>query len=125
MKKRDLIIAVVVLVVALGGMAAVHFLSPKKPADYALVYIQNYVYKKLPLNEDTVLEIDQGSGVVNHVEVKDGAVYMLDSSCPDQQCVHQGEISPENYEERILRNWVICLPNQVTIELVLADEAGA
>lgn len=125
MKNKDLIIVLTILAVALAGMAAVHFLSPKKSADYALVYIQNYVYAKLPLDEDKVLEVDQGSGVVNHVEVKDGAVHMLDSSCPDQKCVFQGEISPENYEDRILRNWVICLPNQVTIELVLADEAGA
>lgn len=122
MKKRDLLIVAAVLIVAAAGMAAVRFLSPHTATNYARIYVGSYIYKEVPLNEDQVIEIDQGSGVINHVEVKNGAIFMADSTCPDQQCVDQGEISMENYEDRILRNWVVCLPNQVTIELALEDE---
>ena len=31
-------------------------------------------------------------------------------------------ITLDNYNERILGTWIICLPNQVTIEMVPADE---
>ncbi len=121
-KKRDLIIVAAVLLIAVAGMVAVKFFAPDTATGTARILVGNYLYKEVSLDEDQVIEIDQGNGIINHVEVKDGAIDMLDSSCPDQQCVGQGEITRENYEERILRNWIICLPNQVTIELTLEDE---
>lgn len=124
MKKRDLVIVAVVLLVAAAGMLAVKFLSPAPDpvSPTARILVGSYVYKTVSLDEDQIIEIDQGNDVVNHVEVKDGTIHMLDSSCPDQQCVDQGGVSPENYEDRPLRNWIVCLPNQVTVELALEDE---
>ena len=122
MKKRDVLIVAVLLFVAVAGMAAVKLLAPNTVTDRARIYVGSYIYKEVSLSEDQVIEIDQGNGIVNHVEVKDGAIFMADSSCPDQQCVGQGDISMENYEIRVLRNWIVCLPNQVTVELVLEDE---
>ena len=122
MKKRDLIIVAVVLLIAVAGMAAVRLLTPNTSTGTAKILVGSYVYKEVSLDEDQIIEVNQGNGTINHVEVKDGAINMLDSTCPDQQCVDQGEITMDNYEQRILRNWIICLPNQVTIELVLEDE---
>ena len=122
MKKKDLLIVAIVLAVAALGTAAVHFLSPKQSTDFAVIYVGSEVYQIVDLNEDQVIEVDQGNGTVNHVKVENGAIDMADSSCPDQQCVYQGEMSMENYEKRILRNWIVCLPNQVTSELALAEE---
>lgn len=124
MKKRDLVIVAVVLLVAAAGMLAVKFLSPAPDpvSPTARILVGSYVYKTVSLDEDQIIEIDQGNDIVNHVEVKDGAIHMLDSTCPDQQCVDQGDVSPENYEDRPLRNWIVCLPNQVTVELALEDE---
>lgn len=122
MKKRDLFIVAALLLVAVAGMAAVKFLSPNTATGSAKIYVGSYVYKEVSLGEDQVIEIDQGNDIVNHVEIKDGAIYMSGSTCPDQQCVGQGEISMDNYEQRVLRNWIVCLPNQVTVELTLEDE---
>ena len=124
MKKRDLVIVAVVLLVAVAGMLAVKFLSPTPDpvSPTARILVGSYVYKTVSLDEDQIIEIDQGNDIVNHVEVKDGAIHMLDSTCPDQQCVDQGDITLENYEDRPLRNWIVCLPNQVTVELALEDE---
>ncbi len=122
MKRRDIWIVAIVLLVAAAGMLAVKFFSPSQVTHTARILVGSYVYKEVSLDEDQVIEIDQGNDMVNHVVVKDGAINMQDSTCPDQQCIYQGEISPENYEERVLRNWIVCLPNQVTIELVLEDE---
>ncbi len=119
MKKRDVIIIVVVLVVALAGLVAVKLLTPKPEPGaeyYAYIYIGGELYEADPLDEDKLLEIDQGSGTVNHIEIKNGVVRMVDSTCPDKQCVGQGEMSAENYEQRLLP-YIICLPNQIRIEL--------
>ncbi len=122
MKKRDIIIIAVVLVVAAVGMAAVSLLAPKGEPVYAYIYVGDRLYETDPLDEDKLIEIDQGDGTVNHVEIKNGVVRMVDSTCPDKQCVYQGEMSEDNYEERPMRNWIVCLPNQVSIELSLQDE---
>lgn len=122
LKKKDLLIVVIVLAVAAAGMAAVHFLSPKQSTNYAVIYVGSAPYQVVDLTIDQVIEVDQGDGTVNHIEVKDGAINMVDSTCPDQQCIYQGAMSMENYEERVLRNWIVCLPNQVTIELALEED---
>lgn len=38
--------------------------------------------------------------------------------------MHQGEVTLDNYEDRVLMNWIVCLPNQVTLELVVDDGRG-
>lgn len=117
MKKRDIVIAAVFLAVALVGLAAVRFFAPKGNVQYADIFINDMLYEVVPLNEDTVITIDQGDGKINYVEVKDGSIFMKDSTCADHLCVDQGAMSPENYEKRPMMNWIICLPNQLSVEL--------
>lgn len=117
MKKRDVIIIAVCMAVALVGLAAVRFLAPRGTINYADIFINDVLYQAVPLNEDTVITVDQGDGKINYVEVKDGAIFMADSTCADHLCVDQGAMSPKNYENRPMMNWIICLPNQVTVEL--------
>ena len=122
MKKRDVLIIVIFLVVALVGMAVAKFLVPKGNITYADIYINDQLYEAVPLNEDTVITVDQGDGKVNYVQVRDGAIFMADSTCSDGLCISQGEMSPENYEDRPMLNWIICLPNQVTVQLRVDEE---
>ena len=37
-------------------------------------------------------------------------------------CVMQGEITVDNYKTRVLTTYVICLPNDVSIEFIPAEE---
>lgn len=122
MKKRDAAIIAVFLAVALLGLIATKVFAPAGNITYADIYVNEMLYEAVPLNEDTVITIDQGDGKVNHVQVKDGAIFMADSSCADHLCVNQGAMSPENYEKRPLLNWIICLPNMVTVELRIEQE---
>ena len=122
MKKRDLIIIAVFLVVALLGLGAVKIFAPTGNIRYADIYVNDMLYEAVPLNEDAVIVVEQADGKVNYVEVKDGAVFMADSSCPDHLCVSQGAMSPENYENRPMLNWIICLPNLVSVELRIEQE---
>lgn len=121
MKKRDIIIVVLVLAIGVAGTLATRLLA-RGAAGTAKIYVGDTLLKEVSLDEDQVVEIDQGSGVINHVMVKDGSIFMADASCPDQQCVHQGPMNPDNYEQRGLYNWIVCLPNRVVVELQLEDE---
>ena len=122
MKKRDVIIIVIFLVLALIGMGAVKLFMPRGNVTYVDIYVNEMLYEVAPLNEDTVITIDQGDGKINYVEIKDGSVFMADSTCSDHLCITQGEMSPENYEDRPMLNWIICLPNAVTVQLRIDEE---
>ena len=117
MKKRDIIIIAVFLLVAVVGLIAVKVFMPTGNITYADIYVNDMLYEAVPLNEDAVITVDQGDGKVNYIEVKDGAIFMADSTCADHLCVNQGAMSPDNYEKRPMLNWIICLPNLVTVEL--------
>jgi len=84
--------------------------------------VNDALYEVVPLNEDTVITIDQGDGKVNRVEVKNGEIFMSDSTCADHLCITQGKMSSDNYENRPMLNWIICLPNLVTVELRIDEE---
>lgn len=117
MKKRDVIIIAVFLAVALIGLGAVRLFAPKGSITYADIYVNDQLYEAVPLNEDTVITVDQGDGKVNQIQVKDGEIFMVDSTCADHLCITQGAMSPDNYEKRPMLNWIICLPNLVSVEL--------
>mgnify|MGYP003295757844 CR=1 FL=1 len=122
MKKRDIGIIAVFLLVALLGLGALRLFLPGGSVRYADIYVDDQLYEAVPLHEDRVITIDQGDGKVNHVEVRDGAIFMADSTCADHLCVPQGAMSPDNYEKRPMLNWIICLPNRVTVELRVEQE---
>ena len=117
MKKRDIMIIAIFLAVALIGLGAVKLFVPKGNITYADIFINDMLYEAVPLNEDTVITVDQGDGKINYIEVKNGSIFMADSTCSDHLCVNQGAMSPENYANRPMLNWIICLPNLVTVEL--------
>ena len=72
----------------------------------------------IPMDREKVITVKQEDGKVNKVYISPEKVYMESSSCDNQDCVGQGEISLENYKTRILSTFVICLPNEVTVEMV-------
>ncbi len=45
------------------------------------------------------------------------------SNCDNQDCVHQGKVTLDNRENRVLMNMIICLPNRVVLTLLDAQEA--
>ena len=72
----------------------------------------------IPMDRNKVITVKQTDGKINKVHITPEKVYMESSSCDNQDCVGQGEITLENYKSRILSTFVICLPNEVTIEMV-------
>lgn len=103
----------------------------------ALTAAEGYVYInaagqgkwfELPQQETTLtLRRTKADGKVveNVVALTPEGVYMQSSTCGNQDCVKQGLVTLENRDQRALQNMVLCLPNNVTVELYSAQELAA
>lgn len=111
--RRDIIIIGAALVICL--VAALLFSG--SGGSMVRVYVGDELYAEASLYTDRVIAIEQPDGSCNRVTIEDGKVYMSFSTCENQDCVHQGEMTPDNISSRALSNWIICLPNRVTVEL--------
>lgn len=118
MKKRDwwVLIAVVVLIAA-------SFLLFRKPLHASGAYIvvislDGEEYGRYPFGSEQEIVIAQENGKHNVVQLSRHGVHMESANCKNQNCVQQGEVTPENTANRALGGWIICLPNRVTVELI-------
>lgn len=92
------------------------------PADaYLVVTVAGAMYEPIPLYEPGRYTVTRGE-CVNVIEVTEDSVWMAESSCDNQDCVEQGVVSLGNKASRVLQNMVICLPNEVVLELYTRDE---
>ena len=88
---------------------------------YLVISVQGAIYEPLPLGGEGVFTIKQDENTSNTVHVTPTSVWMEHSSCDNQDCVDQGTVSLENIDSRVLYNMIICLPNQVVLELHTAE----
>ena len=97
---------------------------------YVLVRMPNPVgLLPLPLEGEYTKTIRQvmadGSDSVNVLHITTNGFWMEDANCEGHDCVKQGLVTLENREERILWNMIICLPHQLSAELITREEAEA
>lgn len=92
-------------------------------AGYVILTVNGRQYgDPIAMDRDKIITIKQDDGKVNKVHITPEKVYMESSTCENQDCVQQGEITLDNYKTRILSTFVICLPNNVSIEMVPSGE---
>lgn len=90
---------------------------------YLVVTVGSMTYEPIPLVEDSEYTLTQRDGEMsNTVHVTKDSVYMAHSTCDNQDCVQQGEVTRANRQTRILGNMIVCLPNQVTLQLCTAQD---
>lgn len=99
---------------------------PEKSADtlaYLRVQVGDSVWPLIPLTDGGEYTVTQEeSGAVNTIRTtKDGAV-MHFSTCDNQNCVNQREVTLGNRATRVMGSLIVCLPNQVVLELLDAGE---
>lgn len=75
----------------------------------------------IPMDRDKIITLRQEDGKINKVHITPEKVYMESSTCENQDCVQQGEVHVDTYMDRILGTYIICLPNNVSIEMVPAE----
>lgn len=91
---------------------------------YLVVWMNDY-FQPVPLLDKfdgQKLRIGLTEEDYNVVLVKKNGFDMFEASCPDQVCVTEGEVTLENREERILGSFIICMPNNIVLELQSAEE---
>ena len=54
----------------------------------------------------------------NLIVIQDGAVFVHEADCGNQDCVQQGAMSLDNYTQRFLGNLILCLPHKLEIQLL-------
>ena len=95
---------------------------------YVLVRMQNAIgLLPLPMEGEYTRTIRQkmadGTEAVNVLHLTTNGVWMEDSNCEGHDCINEGEVTLENREERVLWNMIICLPHQLSLELITREEA--
>ncbi len=95
---------------------------------YVLVRMQNAAgLLPLPVDGEYTRTIRQkngdGSEMTNVLHLTKNGFWMESANCEGQDCVNMGEVTLENREERVLWNMVICLPHQLSLELITREEA--
>lgn len=84
---------------------------------YVVVRVEGEVVARYSLSEDLDTVIKGENGRTNHLRIANGEVFLSEASCPDKLCVSQGRISNVGAA-------IICLPNQVVLEISGKDEEG-
>ena len=100
------------------------YLREHSADSYLLIRTKKRIYSPIPLNEENALRITQEDGAENVIHIMENAFYMESSNCENQNCVEEGEVTLENREDRALLNMVLCLPHELTLELLTPQEAG-
>ena len=108
--KKDLLFIAAILLAA--GLAFRFFRpQPSESMSRAEISVDGKTVMELDLSEDQVLTVDGAGGGYNRIQVRDGAVSVLEASCPDKVCVHTGTV-------RYPGETIVCLPNRMIITVI-------
>ena len=95
----------------------------EKVRGYVVITVAGRQYgDPIPMDRDKIITIKQDNGAINKIHITPEYVVMESSTCENQDCIGEGEVNVNTYKDRILSTYIICLPNQVTIEMVPADD---
>lgn len=106
MKRNDLILLFVILVIACVLYMALSF--GRNVGSHATITIDGKEKYTYSLNENMITVVQgYGEGVCT-VEIKDGRISVQEANCPDHSCVNQGWIDQEG-------DTIACLPSRILI----------
>ncbi len=106
-KKKDIIIVLIILLVALGLWGIIKFF-PKSTADTAVIKYDGKVAKTVSLDSDTEFSLKEDPTV--KFKVENGAISFVDATCPDKICQNTGFISKSGQT-------AVCLPKKTVLQL--------
>lgn len=121
MDKKNYWVIALMVALAIGLLAAVTLLRPsggqrrnRRDGGWRGV-------RRVPLGQKQTLTVTQEDGSVNVVEISERGAVMASSTCHNQLCVQMGEVTLDNWETRPNQQFIICLPNRVSVELVVKE----
>lgn len=93
--------------IVIGLIIGIIFLIPKNRGEKIKIFVDGKPIRVYSLNMDTTITIDGYKGP-SIIQVQNGKVRMLDSTCPLKICVKMGWIKRAGES-------IICIPNRVSI----------
>lgn len=112
MKKNDIILIGIILLISVSAFGVLKFIQSQNEAD-SMVIIKDdgVIVKTFPFTERTeeVFYFDDGAEI-NVVVIKDGIVTVSEANCRDQICVKSQSISRSG-------EIIVCLPHKFTVEI--------
>ena len=117
-KAGKIVVAVLVVLVA-AGVAATYAFGAATNARVAHIQDADGKTYDMPLDENATLAVQSSTGE-NTVVVEGGTVRVSEADCPNQDCVHQGEISHAGQQ-------IVCLPHKFVVSIAdgSSDSASA
>ena len=109
--KLILDIALILFILAIGAVILLVTNNKREQGAYVVVMVQNKEIARYSMTNNGVYDIYDiydNNGNTNKIEIRDGRVRMLEASCPNHLCIHQGWIRFEGQS-------IVCLPNKVTV----------
>ena len=121
LRRKDALQVALVLLLAAGAYGA-SVLSRQGQTLSGLVniYANGALYASVPLGEARQVRVEQADGHVNIVQIDEKGAVMVYSSCKNQLCIQQGEVTVDNWTRRSMGRSILCLPNRVQVELALS-----
>ncbi len=113
MKKRDLVLIAILIIIPAVFIAARH--SGRRGAS-AYVYTGSTLYGVYDLAEHQEFTIESENGIINEIAVDDDGIYMKRATCPNRLCVKCGHIRNNNES-------LCCAPSGVLI-VIRSDKEG-
>ncbi|MFV0551333.1 MAG: NusG domain II-containing protein [Anaerorhabdus sp.] len=110
MKKKEIIVIVAIVLIALVIFVGVQMLNSQKSTDRVRVIYRNATVMEIDPTKDGEYWFDGSYGKLM-VEVKDGKWRITNEDCPNHVCSQTGWASIDRYLP------IICLPNEISVEL--------
>lgn len=123
MDKKNMLVIAGIAVIALILLAMSVFARPAQDVaeDMVIISVDGEEYARVPLSRPQTVTVTQEDGSVNVIEVSDHGAVMQSSTCGNQLCVKMGEVTVDNWEFRPNQQFIICLPNRVSVELAVTE----
>lgn len=107
---KDFLLMMILAIIAVVGFWINHQIQ-KQPAACVEVSVDGTVVMTLDLHQDTDQIITGYNGGTNRLVIAQDTVRILEASCPDHLCVHQGAIEKAGEP-------LVCLPNRVVVQII-------
>lgn len=111
MKSTRFWIGIIAVLLAVSSVAAVLQFTDQKRGGFAEIYQNGVLIKTVSLNVDAEFTVKAENGGYNTIVIRDGKIAIVDASCPDKICIHQGAVSSGAKP-------IVCLPNRLVIRVV-------
>jgi len=121
MDRKNWLIPLAIVLVAAVVMIFALMNRPQTDENMVVISVDGKEWAKIPLSQPQTVRVEQEGGSVNIIEVSDHGAVMVSSTCHNQLCVQMGEVTVDNWEYRPNQQFIICLPNRVSVELMVAQ----